>query len=228
MDSGAARSKWAANTAAPPDRRRAANSSQMWVRRAPISTRCPPAANRAAVAKPTGEEASVTTTVLDSLTTGAGQSRSAQLNSGGRLPRAGPENPGPGNMAVTRKQRDTSGLFCKVWFMEQTPTLEGDASTQQRILAATAEVLGRNGKRKLSLSDVAVQAGVSRPTLYRWFASKEDLLSAFSKYERQTFESGMGRATAGLKGTDKLDAALRFIVEYQHSHTGGGVVALEI
>src|ERR1700749_1870898 len=111
--------------------------------------------------------------------------------------------------------------------MEQTPTLEDDTSTQQRILAATAEVLGRNGKRKLSLSDGAVQAGVSRPTLYRWFASKEDLLSAFSKYERQTFESGMGRATAGLKGTDKLDAALRFIVEYQHSYTGVRMVDIE-
>src|ERR1700753_3229673 len=111
--------------------------------------------------------------------------------------------------------------------MDQTSTIEGDASTQQRILAATAEVLGHNGKRKLSLSDVAVQAGVSRPTLYRWFASKEDLLSAFSKYERQTFESGMGRATAGLKGTDKLDAALRFIVEYQHSYTGVRMVDIE-
>ena len=68
--------------------------------------------------------------------------------------------------------------------MEQTPTIEGDTSTQQRIPAATAEVLSRNGKRKLSLSDVATQAGVSRPTLYRWFASKEELLSAFSRYER--------------------------------------------
>src|ERR1700753_4379734 len=103
--------------------------------------------------------------------------------------------------------------------MEQTPTLEDDTSTQQRILAATAEVLGHNGKRKLSLSDVAVQAGVSRPTLYRWFASKEDLLSAFSKYERQTFESGMGRATAGSQGTDNLHAGVRFIVEEQHSYT---------
>src|SRR6201981_931758 len=114
--------------------------------------------------------------------------------------------------------------------MEQTPTIEGsplDTTTQQRILAATAEVLGRNGKRKLSLSDVAVQAGVSRPTLYRWFASKEDLLSAFSKYERLTFESGMGRATAGLKGADKLDAALRFIVDYQHSYTGVRMVDIE-
>jgi AcrR family transcriptional regulator len=104
---------------------------------------------------------------------------------------------------------------------------ETDTSTRQRILAATAEVLGRNGKTKLSLSDVASQAGVSRPTLYRWFASKEELLSAFSRYERQVFETGLGKATAGLKGTDKLDAALRFIVEYQHSYSGVRMVDVE-
>src|ERR1700746_1611308 len=111
--------------------------------------------------------------------------------------------------------------------MEQTPTIEVDTSTQERILGPAAAARGRNGKRKLTLSDVAVQAGVSRPTLYRWFASKEDLLSAFSKYERLTFESGMGRATAGLKGADKLDAALRFIVDYQHSYTGVRMVDIE-
>jgi AcrR family transcriptional regulator len=102
-----------------------------------------------------------------------------------------------------------------------------DTSTRRRILAATAEVLGRNGKTKLSLSDVAAQAGVSRPTLYRWFASKEELLSAFSRYERQVFETGLGKATAGLKGTDRLDAALRFIVEYQHSYSGVRMVDVE-
>ena len=79
-----------------------------------------------------------------------------------------------------------------------TSVTETDTSTRQRILAATAEVLGRNGKTKLSLSDVATQAGVSRPTLYRWFASKEELLSAFSRYERHVFESGLGKATTGL------------------------------
>jgi AcrR family transcriptional regulator len=151
---------------------------------------------------------------LDLLTASADQPRCAQLRFGGQLP-------------MTRKQRDTSGHFCKVWVMEQTATIEGDTSTQQRILAATAEVLSRNGKRKLSLSDVASQAGVSRPTLYRWFASKEELLAAFSRYERQTFESGLGKATAGLKGTDKLDAALRFIVEYQHSYSGVRMVDIE-
>ncbi len=108
-----------------------------------------------------------------------------------------------------------------------TTIADTDTSTRQRILAATAEVLGRNGKTKLSLSDVATQAGVSRPTLYRWFASKEELLSAFSSYERQIFESGLIKATAGLKGVDKLDAVLRFIVEYQHLYSGVRMVDVE-
>jgi AcrR family transcriptional regulator len=110
---------------------------------------------------------------------------------------------------------------------QATNMTETATSTRQRILAATAEVLGRSGKTKLSLSEVATQAGVSRPTLYRWFASKEDLLSAFSRYERQVFESGLAKATAGLKGVDRLDAALRFIVAYQYSYSGVRMVDVE-
>ncbi|AKN18368.1 TetR/AcrR family transcriptional regulator [Mycobacterium haemophilum] len=110
----------------------------------------------------------------------------------------------------------------------QATNLTGpDTSTRQRILTATTEVLSRNGKAKLSLSDVAAQAGVSRPTLYRWFASKEELLSAFTHYERQVFDSGLAKATAGLKGVDRLDAALRFIVDYQHSYSGVRMVDVE-
>lgn len=100
-------------------------------------------------------------------------------------------------------------------------------STRDRILSATTEVLSRNGRTKLSLSNVAQQAGVSRPTLYRWFASKEELLDAFGDHERQMFDSGISRATAGLHGTDKLDAALRFIVEYQQSYSGVRLVDVE-
>jgi AcrR family transcriptional regulator len=111
--------------------------------------------------------------------------------------------------------------------MSRAAMTETDTSTRRRILAATAEVLGRNGKTKLSLSEVATQARVSRPTLYRWFASKEELLSAFSQYERQIFDSGLAKATAGLKGVDRLDAALRFIVEYQHSYSGVRMVDVE-
>ena len=109
---------------------------------------------------------------------------------------------------------------------EATPVEEA-TSTRRRILAATAEVLSRNGQTKLSLSEVALQAAVSRPTLYRWFASKEELLEAFGLYERQMFDSGISQATAGLRGTDRLDAALRFIVEYQQSYSGVRIVDVE-
>jgi AcrR family transcriptional regulator len=102
-----------------------------------------------------------------------------------------------------------------------------DTSTRRRILVATAEVLGRSGQTKLSLSEVALQAGVSRPTLYRWFASKEELLGAFGQYEREMFDTGMSRVTSGLRGNEKLDAALRFIVEYQQSYSGVRVVDIE-
>ena len=104
---------------------------------------------------------------------------------------------------------------------------DADNSTRQRILAATAEVLGRNGMTKLSLSEVALQAGVSRPTLYRWFSSKQDLLDAFVVWERQFYERAVAEATAGLPPCERLDAALRVIVDYQQSYPGLRMIDIE-
>jgi len=102
-----------------------------------------------------------------------------------------------------------------------------DNSTRQRILAATAEVLGRNGMTKLSLSEVATEASVSRPTLYRWFASKRELLDAFVVWERQFYERAVAEATADLPACERLDAALRVIVEYQQSYPGLRMIDIE-
>jgi AcrR family transcriptional regulator len=102
-----------------------------------------------------------------------------------------------------------------------------DRSSRERILAATAEVLGRNGMTKLSLSGVALQAGVSRPTLYRWFASKKELLDAFVVWERQYYERAVAEATADLPACERLDAALRVIVDYQQSYPGLRMVDIE-
>lgn len=102
-----------------------------------------------------------------------------------------------------------------------------DTSTRHRILVATAEVLARSGQTKLSLSEVALQAGVSRPTLYRWFADKPALLEAFGIYEREMFETGIATATARLRGTERVDAAMQFIVQYQQSYSGVRLVDIE-
>jgi AcrR family transcriptional regulator len=105
--------------------------------------------------------------------------------------------------------------------------VETDTSTRERILAATAEVLGNNGMTKLSLSEVAAQAGVSRPTLYRWFGSKRELLDAFVGWERQSYERAVAKASAGLPAEERLDAALRTIVEFQRSYPGLRMVDIE-
>jgi AcrR family transcriptional regulator len=109
----------------------------------------------------------------------------------------------------------------------EQPLAVADQSTRERILAATAEVLGRNGMTKLSFSEVALQAGVSRPTLYRWFASKRELLDAFALRERQFYERAVADATTGLPACERLDAALQVIVEYQQSYPGLRMIDIE-
>jgi TetR/AcrR family transcriptional regulator, repressor for uid operon len=105
--------------------------------------------------------------------------------------------------------------------------VEDENATRQRILAATAEVLGRNGRTKLSLSEVALQAEVSRPTLYRYFGDKRELLDGFVVWERQYYERAVAKATAGVPPGERLDAALRVIVEYQQSYPGLRMVDIE-
>jgi TetR/AcrR family transcriptional repressor of uid operon len=102
-----------------------------------------------------------------------------------------------------------------------------DGSTRERILAATAEVMGRNGMTKLSLSEVALQAGVSRPTLYRWFASKKELLDAYVGWERALWERAIADAIAGLDARDRLDAVLRVIAMGQQAYPGLRMVDIE-
>lgn len=110
----------------------------------------------------------------------------------------------------------------------QPPTaVDADTSTRERILVATAEVMGRNGMTKLSLSEVALQAGLSRPTLYRWFGSKRDLLDAYVVSERKLYERAMADATAGLAPSKRLDAVLRVIAVGQQSYPGLRMIDIE-
>jgi AcrR family transcriptional regulator len=107
------------------------------------------------------------------------------------------------------------------------PTADSDQSTRRRILAATFVVLARDGRRKLQLSEVAAEANVSRPTLYRHFGNKDGLLDAFALYEQDNFDAGISAAIAGLSGPDRLDAALRFIVEFQSTYSLGSLADIE-
>src|SRR4029077_19005312 len=98
-----------------------------------------------------------------------------------------------------------------------TDQIAAEDPMRDRILRATFKVLCRHGYGKLNLSDVAAQAGISRPTLYKSFSSKEDLLSAFSLFEMQLLREDLDRAIEGRTGGERVDALLRFLVDFYGS-----------
>jgi AcrR family transcriptional regulator len=54
----------------------------------------------------------------------------------------------------------------------------GDASTEERILDAAERCMSRLGLRRVSMTDVAVQAGVSRGSVYFHFGDRASLVDA--------------------------------------------------
>ncbi len=98
---------------------------------------------------------------------------------------------------------------------------------RERILRATFKVLCRYGYGKLSLSDVAAQAGISRPTLYKFFSSKDDLLLAFSEFELQLLREDLDRAVGGRAGRGRVDGLLHFLVDFYGSYQMRGLIEIE-
>ncbi len=96
-----------------------------------------------------------------------------------------------------------------------------------RILDAARRLIFRTGARKLSLSDVATLAGVSRPTVYRYFVSKEELIDALGKHEVRRFNAAMERAISGVAGVARLEAAVDVVATFVEEQPPGRLLDLE-
>ena len=96
-----------------------------------------------------------------------------------------------------------------------------------RILDAAQRLTFRAGARRMSLSDVAILSGVSRPTIYRYFASKEELIDALGKRERRRLDASMTDATSGVVGVARLEAAVDVIAAFVEAQPPGRLLDLE-
>jgi len=105
-------------------------------------------------------------------------------------------------------------------------TTRSDA-TRERLLDATREVLARGGLRKLHFSAVAAEAGVSRPTVYAYFPTKDDLLLGLAAHEKARFNRGLEEALRELRGAARLDRALTFMIEFQRDYPIRRLVLIE-
>jgi len=70
----------------------------------------------------------------------------------------------------------------------QQPTM-GSASfrTRQHILDVAGDLFFRNGYRAIGVDTIVKEAGVAKMTLYRYFASKDDLIVAYLEQVNQLF-----------------------------------------
>jgi AcrR family transcriptional regulator len=93
-------------------------------------------------------------------------------------------------------------------------TLEGQASveieaarepnpTEERILVAALGLIGRRGVRRLGMQEIAEAAGVSRGTLYRYFPSKEQVLTAAAAYDERRFSDGVDQLLAAARSPEE-------------------------
>jgi AcrR family transcriptional regulator len=85
----------------------------------------------------------------------------------------------------------------------------------ERILDGAIAILSRRGAAQLSMSAVCEAAGVSRATLYRYFARKEDLLEAVGEHVSRNFVQGINRAVAESRTpAERLRLVLEFFIRY--------------
>jgi AcrR family transcriptional regulator len=93
--------------------------------------------------------------------------------------------------------------------------MPGRPTSRDAILAAARQAVAERGPDKLTMSAVANAAGVSRPTLYRWFPTKDDLLAAIAAYEEEQFDRGVqALVSAHRSPARQLDAFLTYAVNY--------------
>lgn len=106
--------------------------------------------------------------------------------------------------------------------------MTAQTTSAELILAATRSAIAAKGPGKLTLSEVAAAAGVSRPTLYRWFPTKDDLFTALTEYERAQFDRGL-RAEIGAHRSPvrRLDAALRYLLAYLDESMGPDPIGVD-
>jgi AcrR family transcriptional regulator len=86
---------------------------------------------------------------------------------------------------------------------------EGTVSARQRILDAAYELFSRRGIQAVGVDTVIAEANVAKATLYRNFASKEELVLAFLSDREDRWTYGWVRDQVRLRGGTPGEQLLR-------------------
>ncbi|BDB41877.1 MULTISPECIES: TetR/AcrR family transcriptional regulator [Mycobacterium] len=89
-----------------------------------------------------------------------------------------------------------------------------DEEARKRVVDAAIRSLERRGRQQTSLSVIAADLGVTRPTVYRYFATIDDLLTAAGEVALAGWTGRIIELTSGLSDpVDLLVDAVAYLVE---------------
>lgn len=72
----------------------------------------------------------------------------------------------------------------------------GEPSARERLIKTATELFYQEGIRAIGIDTVVARAGVSKSSLYRTFASKEELIAAFAEEQNRRFWQWWDETTA--------------------------------
>ena len=109
--------------------------------------------------------------------------------------------------AGTGAQRDDS--------VSLTPRARAKAQRRVEILVAAARLMARRGFHGVRLDDIGAEVGISGPGMYRYFASKEDVLGEMLlDISRRLRDGGRSAVERGGEAAGVLDALLAVHVDF--------------
>ena len=89
------------------------------------------------------------------------------------------------------------------------------AEAREQILAAAENVIARYGVSKTTMDDIGKQAGVSRPTVYRYFGDRDNLLGALiERRARMLFDRARQYIFGFESFPDQLVEGLLYLVDH--------------
>ncbi len=89
-----------------------------------------------------------------------------------------------------------------------------DAEARKRIIDATLRMLERHGPDRTTLSHVAADLGITRPTIYRHFATSDELIAAAADVALGGWTARVGERTVGVEDpTELLVEAVAHLIE---------------
>ena len=86
---------------------------------------------------------------------------------------------------------------------------------RERILAAAERCIDRHGIRKTTMDDVAREVGLSRPSVYRYFADRDDLLIELIARHARALVNRTHKAMSRQSGfSDQIIEGLLYVADY--------------